>query len=189
VNRSRFLAGGAAAVLLPTSFAPLARADVSESDLAYANFAIACEYLMADYYARLLKAGLVHGSVHAGATAAQRNEGEHVVALATLLTDAGQTVPEADDFAFAWPAKTFRSLGTAAETGAKIEAAVLGAYISAAATIAVETYRSLFARTLADEARHLAVLTWVAAGKPVGNSFPAALELEDATNVVEPYLG
>jgi Ferritin-like domain len=189
VNRGRFLAGGAAAVLLPTSFAPLARADVSESDLAYANFAIACEYLMADYYARLLKASLVHGSVRSGATVAQRNEGEHVAAFATLLTGAGQTAPVADDFAFAWPAKSFRSLGTAAETGARIEAAVLGAYISAAATISVETYRSLFARALADEARHLAVLTWVAAGKPVGNSFPPALDLEDATDVVEAYLG
>ena len=189
MNRGRFLAGGAAAVLLPTALAPLARADVSEGDLAYANFAIACEYLMADYYARLLKANLVHGSVRNGATVAHRNEGEHVAAFAGLLTDAGQSVPVADDFAFVWPAKTFRSLGSAAETGAAIEAAVLGSYISAAATISVEAYRSLFARALADEARHLAVLTWVAAGKPVGNSFPPALELEEATNVVEPYLG
>jgi hypothetical protein len=33
------------------------------------------------------------------------------------------------------------------------------------------------------------VLTSVASGKPVGNSFPPALGLEEATNVVEPYLG
>jgi hypothetical protein len=189
VNRSRFLAGGAAAVLLPTTLAPLARADVSEGDLAYANFAIACEYLMADYYACLLKAELVHGSARNGATVAHRNEWEHVAAFARLLTDAGQGVPAAEDFAFVWPAKTFTSLGSAAETGAAIEAAVLGAYISAAGTISVEAYRSLFARALADEARHLAVLTWVAAGKPVGNSFPPALDLEEATNVVETYLG
>jgi Ferritin-like domain len=189
VNRGRFLAGGAAAVLVPTTLVPLARADVSEGDLAYANFAIACEYLMADYYARLLKAGLVHGSARSGATVAHRNEGEHVKAFATLLTDVGQTVPVADDFAFAWPAKTFGSLGAAAEAGVTIEAAVLGAYVSAASTISVESYRSLFARALADEARHLAVLSWVASGKPVGNSFPPALGLEEATNVVEPYLG
>jgi ferritin-like protein len=189
VNRSRFLAGGASAVLLPTTFAPLARADASEGDVAYANFAIACELLMADYYARLLKTGLVHGSARSGATVARRNEGDHVKAFTTLLTDAGQSVPVADDFAFAWPAKTFRSLGAAAETGANIEAAVLGAYISAAVSISVESYRSLFARALADEARHLAVLTWVASGKPVGNSFPPALGLEEATKLVEPYLG
>jgi hypothetical protein len=189
VNRGRFLAGGAAAVLLPATLVPLARSDVSEGDLAYANFAIACEYLMVDYYARLLKAGLVHGSVRNGATVAHRNERGHISAFAGLLTDAGQTVPVADDFAFAWPAKTFRSLGAAAETGAAIEAAVVGAYISAATTISVETYRSLFARALADEARHLPVLSWVATGKPVGNSFPPALDLEAATTVVGPYLG
>jgi Na+(H+)/acetate symporter ActP len=189
VNRSRFLAGGAAAVLLPTTLVPLARGDVSEGDVAYANFAIACEYLMADYYARLLKAELVHGSVRSGATVARRNEGEHVKAFAELLTDAGQSAPVAEDFAFAWPAKTFRSLGAAAEAGATIESAVLGAYISAAVSISAESYRSLFARALADEARHLAVLTSVASGKPVGNSFPPALGLEEATNVVEPYLG
>jgi len=188
VNRGRFLVGGAAA-LLPAALAPRAWADVSEGELAYANFAIACEYLTADYYARLLKAGLVHGSARNGATVAHRNEGEHVAAFATLLADAGQTVPIADDFAFVWPAKTFKSLGAAAEAGAAIEAAVLGAYISAAATISIETYRSLFARALADEARHLAVLTWVATGKPVGNSFPPPLGLEEATSLVEPYLG
>jgi hypothetical protein len=189
VNRCRFLSTGAAAVLLPATLVPLARADLSEGELAYANFAIASEYLMADYYARLLKAGLVHGSARNAASVAHRNEGEHVAAFATLLADAGQTAPVADDFAFAWPAKTFRSLGAAAETGAAIEAAVLGAYISAAATISVESYRMLFARALADEAGHLAVLTSVATGKPVGNSFPSALDLEEATNVVEPYLG
>jgi hypothetical protein len=189
VNRSRFLAGGAAAVLIPSTFASLARADASEGDLAYANFAIACEYLMADYYARLLKAKIVHGSVRNGATVAHRNDGEHVTAFAGLLTDAGQSVPGADDFAFVWPAKTFTSLERAAEAGATIEAAVLGAYVPAAAAISVESYRSLFARALADEARRLAVLTWVSAGKPVGNSFPPALDLEEATNVVEPYLG
>jgi hypothetical protein len=189
VNRCRFLAGGAAAVLLPATLAPLARADISEGDLAWANFAISCEYLMADYYARVLKADLLHGSARNGATVAHRNEGEHVAALATLLTEAGQTVPVADDFSFAWPEKTFRSRGAAAEAGATIEAAVLGAYVSAAATISVESYRALFARALADEARHLAVLSWVARGKPVGNSFPPALDLEEATNVVEPYLG
>jgi ferritin-like protein len=189
VNRGRFLAGGAAAVLVPTTLVPLARADVSEDDVAYANFAIACEYLMADYYARLLRAGLVHGSVRSGATVACRNEAEHLKGFATLLTDAGQSVPVADDFAFAWPAKTFRSLGAAAEAGTTIEGAVLGAYISAAVSISAESYRSLFARALADEARHLAVLTWVASGKPVGNSFPPALDLEQATSLVESYLG
>jgi hypothetical protein len=162
---------------------------VSEGELAYANFAIACEYLMADYYSRVLQARLLHGSARNGAHVARRNEGEHVAAFATLLTDASQAVPIAEDFSFAWPAKTFRSLGAAAEVGAEIEAAVLGAYISAAATISVGTYRSLFARALADEARHLSVLTWVARGKPVGDSFPPALDLEEATTVVEPYLG
>ena len=189
MNRGRFLSTGAAAVLVPAALAPLARADVSEGELAYANFAIACEYLMSDYYARLLRAGLVHGSARNGATVAHRNEGEHVTAFATLLTGAGQTVPGADDFAFAWPSKTFRSLGAAAETGAAIETAVLGAYLSAATTISVESYRSLFTRALADEARHLAVLSWVSTGKPVGNSFPQALGLEQATDVLEPYLG
>ena len=78
---------------------------------------------------------------------------------------------------------------TAAAAGAKIEAAVVGAYISAAATISVESYRSLFARALADEASTWPCSRWVSTGKPVGNAFPAALDLEEATNVVEPYLG
>ena len=62
-------------------------------------------------------------------------------------------------------------------------------YVSAAMTVTVDQYRAVFARALADEARHLAVLTWVANGKPVGNAFPAPLDLETATTMLEPYLG
>ena len=58
---------------------------------------------------------------------------------------------------------------------------MVGAYVSAATTISLESFRSVFARALADHARHLAVLSWVANGKPVANSFPAALDLEAAT--------
>jgi hypothetical protein len=188
VNRARFLAGGAAAVL-PAALAPLARAGASEGELAYANFAIAAEYLLADYYARILTAGLLHGSARSGATVARRNERDHVAALATLLTDAGQTVPAAEDFEPTWPAGTFRSLRDATDAGTKIESAVVGAYLTAATTITVESYRSLFARALADHARHLAVLSWVSTGKPVASAFPPALDLEQATRRLEPYLG
>jgi len=189
VNRARFVAGGAALVGVPALLAPLARAGASEGELAYANFAIAGEYLMADYYARVLKAGLLRGSARNGASAAHRNELEHVAALTTLLTDAGQTAPLPEDFEFAWPQRTFETLGEAVTTGAKVEGAVLGAYLDAAATISVASYRSLFARALADHSQHLAVLSWVATGKPVANAFPAALELEQASRVLEPYLG
>jgi Ferritin-like domain len=188
VNRTRFLAGGAA-IVFPVSLAPIARAGASEGEVAYANFAIAAEYLMADYYARILKADLLRGSARNGATVARRNESDHVAALATLLADAGQTIPVADDFEFSWPARTFRSLGDATSAGTKIEAAVVGAYLTAATAITVESYRSLFARALADHAQHLAVLSWVSTGKPVTGAFPAALSLEEATSQLEPYLG
>ena len=188
MNRARFVAGGAA-VVLPAALAPLARAGASDGELAYANFAIAAEYLMADYYARILKARLLHGSARNGATVARRNEHDHVAALATLLTDAGQSVPAAEDFEPTWPPSTFRSLGAATAAGTKIEAAVLGAYLDAATTITVESYRALFARALADHAQHLAVLSWVSTGKPVTAAFPPALGLEQATNQLEPYLG
>ncbi|MGE5273076.1 MAG: hypothetical protein ACM3QU_04785 [Verrucomicrobiota bacterium] len=60
-----------------------------------------------------------------------------------------------------------------------------GRFLSSGAAAGAE----LFARALAGEARHPAVLAWVAAGKPAGNSFPPALDLEEATNVVGPHLG
>jgi hypothetical protein len=189
VNRRRFLVSAGSAVAFPAALAPAARADATEAELAYANFAIAAEYLMADYYAKVLEAKLFRGSALEGATRARFNEGEHVRALSTLLADAAQSVPAAEDFEFAWPKGTFDSLGAAAGAGARIEGAVVGAYVSAAATMSVESYRSLFARALADEAQHLTVLSWVANGKPVGNSFPQPLDLESATNVVGPYLG
>jgi hypothetical protein len=188
VNRRGFLASAGIAVALPAGFVRSARA-ASEAELAYANFAIAAEFLMQDFYARALAAKLFAGTAKNGAMHARFNEGEHVKALSTLLTDAGQSVPVADDFAFQWPKETFSSAGTAAKAGIEIEGAAVGAYVSAATAITIPSYRSLFARMLADEGQHLAMLSWLVRGRPVGLSFPSALDLEAASQALEPYLG
>ena len=188
MNRRGFLASAGIAVALPVGLARPARA-ASEDELAYANFAIAAELLMQDFYARALAAKLFVGTAKNGATHARFNEGEHVKALSTLLTDAGQSVPLPEDFAFQWPKGSFRSAGAAAKTGIAIESAAIGAYVSAATVITIPSYRSLFARILADEGQHLAMLSWLVRGRPVGISFPPAVDLEAATNALEPYLG
>ena len=188
MNRRGFLASAGIAVSLPVGFARSAHA-ASDAELAYANFAIAAEFLMQDFYARALAAKLFEGTAKNGATHARLNEGEHVKALSTLLTDAGQSVPIAEDFAFQWPKATFHSAGAAAKTGIEIESAAVGAYVSAATTITIQSYRSLFARMLADEGQHLAMLSWLVRGRPVGLSFPPALDLEAATDALGPYLG
>ena len=145
---------------------------------------------MADYYARLLKAELVHGRRRAarprpaGTRASTRRPSRSCSPTPVRPPRPPRTSSSRGR------AKTFETLGAAAAAGVQIESAVVGAYVTAATTISVESYRSLFARALGDEARHLAVLSWVASGKPVGNAFPDALGLEDATTAgALPWLG
>jgi ferritin-like protein len=169
---------------------PLARAaGPNEQELAYANFAIAAELLMQDFYAKALAARIGGPSALGTFTRAAFNEKEHATAVAALLRDAGQSAPGADDFAFNWPAGTFGTLGAAAKAGMAIETAVTGAYVAATTTLSEPAYRALFASMLASEAAHVSALAGIARGRALGNSFPAALDLEAATDALNLYFG
>lgn len=81
-------------------------AAATDDELAFANFGAATELLLRDFYGRAGTAKLFAGSLGKALARGRFAATEHGVALATLLTDAGQTAPLEDDFEFAWPAGT-----------------------------------------------------------------------------------
>jgi hypothetical protein len=194
MDRRRFIlataAGGAGlATAGLTGSASPAAATPTDEELAYANFGLAVEFLLGDFYGRTTAASLFGGATHRNLARARLNAHEHAASLSRLLADAGQDPAVEEDFAFAWPAKTFDSKKSAATAGLRITQNLLGVYQTAAASIAIDSYRALYASMTANVAQQAAVLSEALGRRTTGISFPAARDLESATTALEGLLG
>lgn len=191
LDRRRLILSAAAGGIALSGIAAFPRAAdaATDDELAFANFGAASELLLKDYYARLRAAKLYKGAYAGAFTRAGFAAGEHVVALSNLLVESGQTAPLEEDFEFAWPAATFRTRKAAATTGLSILDPLLGAYLTAAATSPTQSVRVLFSSLAASLGEQRSTLLLARGRTAIGNSFPAAVDLETASAAVEPYLG
>jgi hypothetical protein len=189
MNRRRFLVttagAGAAAMGVPWLAGAGAATD---EDLAFANFGVSAELLLKDFYAKALEAKLVGGAGRSVLRRGRSASAQHAKALGALLTGAGDTPPVDEDFAFEWPAPTFKTTESIVTTGLGLLRALLGAYQTAAATATEPTYRVLYASLAASIGQQIGALATLAPRAGV-ESFPAALDLEAASDALDRYLG
>lgn len=186
LSRGRLLtiaAGGAALAVLPVRPASAA----TDEELAYANFAVSSELLLADLYQKALAAKVVAGPGQAELRG-RRAAIQHAGALSGLLTGAGQEAPTTQDFDFRWPEKAFDSAGAIAGTARVVLRALLGAYQTAIVTVSEASYRILYTSLAASAGQQMGALSALAASGVV-EPFPVALDLESASGMLEPYLG
>jgi hypothetical protein len=177
-SRRRLLtvaAGGAALAALPVRPAFAA----TDEELAYANFAVSGELLLADLYGNAVGANAVTDPGRAVLRNGRRAAIQHASALSGLLTGAGQDAPTVADFDFQWPAKA---------TGRIVLRTMLGLYQTAVVAVSEPSYRILYASLAGSAGQQLGALTALAASTVV-EPFPVALDLESASGALEPYLG
>jgi hypothetical protein len=188
-SRRGFLAGvagaGAATLAIPWISAAGAATD---DDLAFANFGVSAELLLADFYSRALAARAVGASETLVLRRGRAAAGAHARALAALLVGAGDTAPEADDFEFAWPRKAFAAAAAIVTTGHAVLRPLCGAYQTAAASASVADYRVLFASLSASLGQQIGALALLA-GPGGAEPFPVARDLEAASDALERHLG
>ena len=186
-SRRRLLtvaAGGAALAALPVRPAFAA----TDEELAYANFAVSGELLLADLYGNAVGANAVTDPGRAVLRNGRRAAIQHASALSGLLTGAGQDAPTAADFDFQWPAKAFTTPAAIASTGRIVLRTMLGLYQTAVVAVSEPSYRILYASLAGSAGQQLGALTALAASTVV-EPFPVALDLESASDALEPYLG
>ena len=186
-SRRRLLtvaAGGAALAALPVRPAFAA----TDEELAYANFAVSGELLLADLYGNAVGANAVTDPGRAVLRNGRRAAIQHASALSGLLTGAGQDAPTAQDFDFQWPAKAVATAAAIASTGRIVLRTMLGLYQTAVVAVSQPSYRTLYASLAASAGEQLGALTTLAASGVV-EPFPAALDLESASGALERYLG
>jgi hypothetical protein len=187
LSRRRLLtvaAGGAALAALPVRPAFAA----TDDELAYANFAVSGELLLADLYGSALAANAVTGPGRAALRNGRGAAVQHAGALSGLLSGAGQDAPTAEDFDFQWPAKAFATPAAVASTGRIVLRTMLGLYQTAVVAVSEPGYRILYASLAASAGQQLGALSALAASSVV-EPFPAALDLESASGALERYLG
>ena len=192
MNRRRLILTAAGAGLAASGLGPPAgRAATGPTDdeVAFANFGLAAELLLKDFYARAADARLFAGGAAADISRGRLNAAEHAAALSGLLTGAGQTPAVEEDFEFAWPQGTFRTRRAVATTGLEITRPVLGTYLTAASAITIPSYRTLFASMGANMAQQVAALSLLSGAGVIGVSFPPAVEIEAASDAIEAFLG
>ena len=189
MNRRRFLIGtiGAGTATLATPWLGSAAA-ATDDELAYANFGASVELLLKDFYARALDAKVASGSGAGVLRKGRSASAQHAKALSDLLVGAGDVAPVEEDFAFEWPAPTFRTPQSVVTTGTGVLRALLGAYQRASASVTEASYRVLYASLAASVGQQIGALATLA--QPVSvEPFPVALDLEAASNALERYLG
>jgi hypothetical protein len=177
------VSGGAVLALA----APAAAADPpGEGDLAVVRLAASAELLAEAFYNGCITAKTFEPDERDYLVDARRNEREHYAALAAVL---GTGAPVASDFQFAFPPRVFATRRSAAKLGAGLESAFVGAYLGAVQALQSAELRSVAAQIATSEAQHLSVMAGIAGRSPIGPSFPAAFDVEQASAALEPSLG
>lgn len=183
LSRTGFLAAAAAAVLAPSALADAP----ADADLAQARLLVAVELLLADFYARALKAARFAAPGHDDLRRALFNETEHLATVSGILTGAGQTPATAADIDFSYPAGAFDSRGSIARLALELERLALGAYLGAVAAVQAQSLKLPLAQIAACEAQHVSVFAAEATGHALGGSFGEPLSIDDASNALGRY--
>jgi hypothetical protein len=153
-------------------------------DVAIAKLAATAELLAIDFYGMGIASGFFAADVLAYMTAARRNEQDHYDALAKVL---GAEAPKG--LTFTYPAGTFASARSIADTGSALEEAFVGAYMGAIPALRDNGLKVVAAQIGANEAQHLTTFRSLAAGALVPNpSLPKVLTASEATAAVAPFL-
>ncbi len=161
---------------------------VTDEDLSFANFGAAGELLLKDFYSQALGAKVVRGPGYRALRQGRSAAARHARALSELLEGAGDTPPAEEDFAFTWPARTFRTSGAILTTALGVLRALQGSYLTAAASATVPSYRVLYSSLAASAGQQIGALTLLSRGAEL-HPFPVALELEAASVALDRYLG
>lgn len=156
----------------------------TSSDTDIAKLAATAELLAIDFYRRAIASKRFTGDELGYLSAALANERAHYRALAGVL---GNAAPKG--LRFTYPDGAFRTAKSIGELGQALETAFVGAYMGAVTALQSNELKGVAARIGANESRHLAILSNIAAGRIVpAPALPRALTAAQATRAVAPFL-
>ena len=190
ITRAQFLSrgtrGGLALVaggsLLALAEGPAFGAATADTDIA--KLAATAELLAIDFYSRAIASKRMKGDELAYLVGARANEQAHYNALKGVLKTATPAGVK-----FAYPQGAFDSRKSIGTLGQALETAFVGAYMGAVTALKSNELKGVAAQIGATEARHLSVLTNIAAGAIVpAPDLPKVLTAAQASAAVSPFV-
>ena len=190
ITRAQFLSrgtrGGLALVaggsLLALAEGPAFGAATADTDIA--KLAATAELLAIDFYSRAIASKRMKGDELTYLVGARANEQAHYNALKGVLKTATPAGVK-----FAYPQGAFGSRTSIGTLGQALETAFVGAYMGAVTALKSNELKGVAALIGATEARHLSVLTNIAAGAIVpAPDLPKVLTAAQATAAVSPFV-
>jgi len=167
---------------------PTASVPLTDMDLATARLAVGAEILAGAFYTQAIAAKKLGRAENGYLARALFNEQEHLKTVSEIISGAGQTPSTVDDFTITFPKGAFDSAGAIAKLGRQLETTFLGLYLGAVDAFGPSEFKTTAARIAASEAQHLSVFGELSANRPVGLSFPVPLDLETASDLLDPFL-
>jgi hypothetical protein len=176
-------AGTSSAAAAGTGTASSSSSAAASGDLAIVNYALTLEYLESQFYAKVVKSGLFHGTDLSVLKTFGAEESQHVIALKKVAMSLGTPAPE--------PTGKF-PIHTAAQVtalAAAVENLGASAYLGQAGNI---KSREILAAALAIhtiEARHAATLNLLLKKSPTPDgAFAKPMSMAQVLAVVKPFI-
>ena len=154
-------------------------------DLTIVNYALTLEHVEADFYDKVVEAGLFSGATGDLFKTIQQDEHEHVDALTALVRKLGGKPAEA-------PVTRFPiggGGGGAIDIAATLENTGAAAYLGQVTSIANREVLAAVLSIHSVEGRHAAKLNRLAGRDPFPDgSFASSLDMEEVNDAISPYL-
>ncbi len=183
--------GGVALVAAGSAVAVLAESASADAlpvmDLAYARLLVAAELLASDFYQQAIAASNTSAAVTKYLKRAYLNEQEHYQSVAGIISGSLNTPAVSGDFDFSYPDGTFDSEGSILKFAVTLENMVLSTYLGAIGGIVTNSFKQGLAQIAACEAQHCSYVQTKTGGRTFDLSFPAALNIQDASNAFAAY--
>ena len=162
-------------------------APLPNGDLAYARLLVGVELLASDFYSQAIAAANSSAAVAWYLKRAHLNEQAHYQSVAGILAGAGLVPAVAGDIDFGYPADTFASQGSIAKLALQLESLSLGAYLGAVAGLQTPALTGGLAQIASCEAQHAGYFMTLLGGKTFKSSFPAALTIDQVSNILDTF--
>jgi hypothetical protein len=188
IDRAQFLRMGAVGLgagLLGRAGVASAQAPQGD-DLGYLFFGATGEFVSGEFYSRARRARSVSGDLQRRLAEVRTAKRRQLAAFNLILGENDALLP--DDFRVVFPEGTFASARSIGRIGARIEAMLVGVYLSAVQDVLDPATRLVLGRALAYDAQQRAWMRQLRGAGENPTRMPRPLTLEEAGPTLDQFL-
>jgi hypothetical protein len=180
------LIGAGSSLVAATRHDPLSFADATTNDLEILNYALALEYLEADFYTRGVEGGVLKGRTLELVTPIRDHEQAHVAAVKQTVSDMGGEPAAKPEFTY--PDGTFTDRVKFLKTASVFEELGVTAYHGQVPRVDDPEILKAAAAIAGVESRHAAILADLIGGNPFPSAFEKSMSMDEVLEAAGDFI-